>query len=62
MSGNKKVDRAKVLKKLRQFRERWADHEGLDTPFGHMFLGPKENGVPRRAKNGERKKQRGGKS
>jgi hypothetical protein len=56
MSGNKKTDRAKVLKKLRQFRERWAGHEGADTPFGHMFLGPKDNGVQKRAKNGEKKK------
>ncbi len=61
MSGKKKIDKAKVLKKLRRFRDRWAGHEGVETPFGHMFLGPKENGVPKPTKKPNGKKQEDGK-
>jgi hypothetical protein len=49
MSTRKKPSRVNVMKKLREFRKRWAGHEGIDTPYGHVLLGQAENGRPRRA-------------
>jgi hypothetical protein len=50
MKTKKKAGPANVIKKLRQFRKRWAGHEGVDTPFGHLLVGPSENGPARRTK------------
>jgi hypothetical protein len=44
MSKSKRASRKAVLKKLRHLRERWAGHEGADTPYGHILVGPSENG------------------
>jgi hypothetical protein len=56
MSKNKKAERASAMKKLRKLRKRWTGHEGVDTPFGHLLLGPMENGRPNQAKKIAKKK------
>jgi hypothetical protein len=52
---SKKNHDERVLQKLRQFRKRWAGHEGIETAFGHVLLGPKENGVFKKSKTGRKK-------
>jgi len=61
MSGSEQADRAKALKKLRQFRKRWAGHTGADTVYGHILIGSKDNGAIKRRKKGvPQKRAKGG--
>jgi hypothetical protein len=59
MTERKKTAQGDVLKKLRQFRKRSAGNEGVETPYGHILFGPKENGVPKKSRKGNRNKTDG---